>query len=139
MMLRIQTITAILSAGYLVADALQMPNFFAGFKPPQFGGSGTKTNSLQSQVLDAVSFTNNGKDATVDKQKDVIRLIRKLETKFPVSDTLLTDAAQSQALEGTWYLQYTSPCEIGEADSVSTSSLSNEPMNYNLPTRSMHY
>jgi len=120
MMLRIQTFTfycAILSTGLLDANALQMPNFFAGFKPPQFGGSGTQTNSLKSQVLDAVSFTNNGKDATVDIQKNVLRLIRQLETKFPVSDTLLTDAKESQALEGTWYLQYTSPCEIGEADS----------------------
>jgi hypothetical protein len=122
-MMLIQTLTlyaAILAADLLVADALQMPNFFAGFKPPQFGGSATKTNSLQSQVLDAVSFTNNGKDATVDAQKNVLRLVRQLETKFPVSNTLLTDAKQSQALEGTWYLQYTSPSEIGEADSVSS-------------------
>jgi hypothetical protein len=136
-MLRIQTFTlyAILSAGLIVADALQMPNFFAGFKPPQFGAAqtGNPLLQLQSQVLEAVSFTNNGKDATVETQKLVLQLVRQLETKFPVSNTLLTDAKQSQALEGTWYLQYTSPSEIGEADIVSIYIES-----INLPTRRMH-
>jgi hypothetical protein len=124
-MLRMQTFTlyyAILSAGILfAAEALQMPNFFAGFKPPQVAAK-TK-NSLQSQVLKAVSFSNNGKDATLDTQRLVLKLVRQLEKKFPVSKKLLTDAKQSQALEGTWYLQYTSPSDIGEANSVSIESI----------------
>jgi PAP_fibrillin len=66
--------------------------------------------------LQQVSGTNNGKTATPDQQQRVLEQVRQLEKSFPPPSSLLTDAAQAQALEGTWYLQYTSPSDIKDAD-----------------------
>jgi hypothetical protein len=64
-------------------------------------------------VLEAVSFTSNGKTATPEQQGAVLQLVRKLETEAPASSTLLSDPNESKIMDGTWYLQYTSPSEVG--------------------------
>jgi len=70
----------------------------------------------KKQILEAVSFTSNGKTATPEQQAKVLALVRKLETEAPPSDKLLSDPAQAQVIDGTWYLQYTSPSNVGDAD-----------------------
>jgi hypothetical protein len=68
-------------------------------------------------LLDAVSFTNNGKSATLDQQTRVLEIVQRLEADFPPRSDLLTDPDQAkQLLDGPWYLQYTSPSVVGDAD-----------------------
>lgn len=73
----------------------------------------------KAQLLEAVSFTANGKDATPEQQARVLSIVRDLETKFPVSPTLLSNKSELQAVDGTWFLQYTSPSTLEDTDEVS--------------------
>lgn len=67
--------------------------------------------------MEAVSFTNNGKTATTEQQVDVLKRVRQLELARPAPDNLLTDPATAQKLiDGTWYLQYTSPSQVDGVD-----------------------
>lgn len=68
--------------------------------------------------MDAVSFTNNGKSATPAQQTAALQLVRALETAQPPPADLLTNPGKSQALNGTWFLQYTSPSEIESVSSA---------------------
>lgn len=67
-------------------------------------------NAKTDAILAAVSFTGNGKTATVDQQRNVLELVRLLETTAPPPIDLLTK--QAQRLDGNWFLQYTSPSEL---------------------------
>ncbi|GKY92193.1 hypothetical protein MPSEU_000190500 [Mayamaea pseudoterrestris] len=72
---------------------------------------------LKRQLLQSISGTNNGKSATPEQQANVLSLVRQLETEFPAPSNLLTDTSVAKAiLDGTWYLQYTSPSVVGDAD-----------------------
>jgi PAP_fibrillin len=64
--------------------------------------------------LTAVSFTGNGKTATVEQQQNVLQLVRTLELQSRPSTTLLSNPTETerQLLNGTWFLQYTSPSTI---------------------------
>mmetsp|Transcript_14055 Transcript_14055/g.21945 ORF Transcript_14055/g.21945 Transcript_14055/m.21945 type:complete len:312 (+) Transcript_14055:117-1052(+) len=77
-----------------------------------------KIEETKTVLLQAVSFTNNGKDADEDKQREVLKIVRSLEVQKPPSPTFLKDIENDDEegrtlLDGTWYLQYTSPSEIG--------------------------
>ena len=73
---------------------------------------------LQKQaLLEAVSYTANGKEATPEKQASVLQLVQGLESSQPAPAELLSDPALAKKLlDGVWYLQYTSPSQIGDAD-----------------------
>lgn len=43
-------------------------------------------------------------------------MVRELETLAPPSPQLLTDPVEAKLLNGTWYLQYTSPSTVGDTD-----------------------
>lgn len=68
--------------------------------------------SKKKVILEAVSFTSNGKTATPEQQAATLQLVRKLETEAPPSSQLLSDPNEFKILDGTWYLQYTSPSEV---------------------------
>jgi hypothetical protein len=70
-------------------------------------------------LFEAVSFTSNGKTASLQTQKEVMGLVRRLELTAPVSENLLSDPNEAQALDGVWYLQYTSPSTLGLPETVS--------------------
>jgi len=68
-------------------------------------------------LLEAVSFTNNGKTATAEQQVDILKRVRQLELARPAPDNLLTDPTTAKKLiDGTWYLQYTSPSQVEGVD-----------------------
>lgn len=67
-------------------------------------------------LLEAVSFTNNGKDASVETQEKVLRMVREIEKDAPPSQTILSNQEEAMALDGVWYLQYTSPSVVGDPD-----------------------
>jgi hypothetical protein len=115
----VQLVCALLLASLVPSSGLQIqfPKFFGS--PPKSvsdvlrrGPSPAETRA----VLEAVSYTNNGKDATPEQQATVLRLVRSLETKYPPNDRLLVDAKESEILNGVWYLQYTSSSVAGDAD-----------------------
>lgn len=71
----------------------------------------------KQQLLQSISGTNNGKSASPEQQAKVLSIVRDLETKFPAPRNLLTDSDVAMSLlDGTWYLQYTSPSNVGDAD-----------------------
>jgi len=63
--------------------------------------------------LEAISFTNNGKNASPQKQLEVLDMVRTIEKRNPPSPNLLSDPQEAQILDGTWYLHYTSPSDPG--------------------------
>ena len=67
-------------------------------------------------MLEAISFTNNGKSATPAKQAEILNLVGDLETSFPPNEKILMDPKEAGILDGTWFLQYTSSSTAGEAD-----------------------
>lgn len=96
--------------------SFNLPDFFGSLSPKQ-PLSISRTNSIQTQksdILQAISSTNNGKDATPEQQCSILQLVRRLETTQPPPSDILTNPAEAQILNGTWLLQYTSPSEISD-------------------------
>ena len=75
-------------------------------------------------LLEAISFTANGKNASPDLQKRVLAMVAELEENCSVSKTLLSNPSEGQALDGTWFLQYTSPSIIDDDDKFSVRAVS---------------
>lgn len=99
-----------------MVNSFQMPRIF-GFPnskstPPSKVPMSSQVMSLTSQLLKEISGTENGKSATSEKQASVLRIVRQLELKYPPSLKLLSDPKEAEMIDGTWYLQYTSPSEI---------------------------
>ena len=82
--------------------AFEIPNPFKAIQKASPINPIESVSSIKSQLLEAVSFTNNGKDASMEKQRSVLNLVRSLETEAPTPDALLTDAAKAQQLDGVW-------------------------------------
>lgn len=105
-------ITLVLSQSAL---AFQFPNLGGLFKQPgSLDQPPLVTSNKKAELLDAISFTANGKTATLDQQRRVLGIVRELELERPVSPTLLADPAEIKALDGTWFLQYTSPSKVDD-------------------------
>ena len=69
------------------------------------------------ELLQAVSNTANGKGASPEKQSQVLKIVREIEKAKPPSPNLLSDPSLAkELLDGVWFLQYTSPSEVGDAD-----------------------
>lgn len=77
----------------------------------------------KEQLLQAVSFTANGKNASPKTQQQVIDIVNRLETAAQPSPKLLLDPTEAQALDGVWFLQYTSPSIVGNADQFPVSAI----------------
>mmetsp|Transcript_4833 Transcript_4833/g.4556 ORF Transcript_4833/g.4556 Transcript_4833/m.4556 type:complete len:286 (-) Transcript_4833:58-915(-) len=114
---------------------------FQSFKLPNFSflsSPSSKTGGKQQfpleqkklDLLDAISSTNNGKDATVQEQMRVLKMVREIELAQPPSDTLLTNVEEAkELLDGVWYLQYTSPSEIDNDDDTADTDIDGDSNN----------
>jgi hypothetical protein len=104
--------------------AFEMPNLANIFKPPS-GGSPLLFNveKKKAELLEAVSNTDNGKNATPEQQGRVLALVAELEAARPVPDSLLSTPSELKAIDGTWFLQYTSPSQIGDSDEFPVRSI----------------
>jgi len=71
---------------------------------------------LKVDLLQSISNTANGKNASPETQSRVLSIVRELETKSPTSNDLLSNPAKAKQLDGVWYLQYTSPSVVGGED-----------------------
>jgi hypothetical protein len=124
-------LVAAVEHGGFFASAFELPNPFKAFQkgttrkspvqlPSLASAKSAKLAQTKAQLLEAVSFTSNGKDASLERQRTVLNLVRSLEVEAPVTSTLLSDPQQAKRLDGVWYLQYTSPSDIGVPETVRT-------------------
>lgn len=120
-MAQLRILSALLLVSFLSstvsAYTFQLPKFLGGGggSPSKvFGSQKSNINVQKAAILEAVSFTNNGKTATEEQQSDVLRKVRQLETEQPPRS--LDDPEFAKLLDGTWYLHYTSPSIVGDAD-----------------------
>lgn len=98
------------------AAAFDFPKFPTLFKPPKstLTAAGSDLAQNKAELLEAVSFTGNGKTASPEIQARVLSIVREIEKAAPVPDNLLADPSEAERLDGTWFLQYTSPSEVGD-------------------------
>jgi len=76
-----------------------------------------KVTEKRDELLEAISFTGNGKNASPEKQEQVLTIVRDLEIMAEPNVNLLTDLTQAKKLlDGVWYLQWTSPYQVGDKD-----------------------
>lgn len=82
-------------------------------------------------LFTAINGTNNGKTASVEQQQNILNIVRSIELSNPVLS--ISDPAISQLINGTWYLQYTSPSAVASdfktEDDVAPSLPVWEPLN----------
>lgn len=72
----------------------------------------------RKELLLAISNTKNGKDADLETQTRVLKMVKYLEDTVPPPTDLLQDPLSSRELDGVWYLQYTAPSDIDVDDEV---------------------
>ena len=130
--MRLHTFSILIVAAILSAnDAFQLGNVFSRFAPTKDSTpfevpsllnpkKSNELNTAKTELLTAISNTKNGKDADLDKQKQVLSLVNFLETEGAASPTLLTNAAEAKKIDGQWYLQYTQPSELEGVDDIPT-------------------
>lgn len=113
-MTRIAALVAVAIGANQVA-AFEFPKLATIFKPPSpvSTPAGPALEQEKANLLEAISFTQNGKSASIETQARVLSIVRGIEKAAPVPDTLLTDPNEAKDLDGTWFLQYTSPSEVG--------------------------
>lgn len=112
-----------LALGSLETGAsLQLGKVFSKFVNPAIDGpsrilkGGQELETAKVELLSTISSTKNGKEASLETQTGVLRLVNYLETESPASKTLLTNPVEAEAIDGVWYLQYTQPSDIGVSD-----------------------
>lgn len=95
--------------------SFEIGKVFSRLPTLSFPGAGNsnaaQVKTAKNELLKTISATKNGKESPLETQIRVLGLVNYLETKAPVSDSLLTDSTESKAIDGVWYLQYTQPSE----------------------------
>lgn len=65
----------------------------------------TQVTKKRDELLEAISFTSNGKNASPEKQEQVLTIVRDLEILAEPSANLLTDRTEAKKLlDGVWYV-----------------------------------
>jgi hypothetical protein len=82
--------------------------------PSLFNKKATQIKAAKEELIRTISCTKNGKESSLDIQKQVLSLVDFLETNDPASPTLLTDSTEVPIIDGLWYLQYTQPSNLGD-------------------------
>jgi hypothetical protein len=95
-----------------LVQSFNLPSFFKPPSSPNIQSSAPK----ESELLESISFTSNGKNADLETQTRVLKIVRSLEKTFPTSQTLLSNLEEAKILDGDWYLQYTQPSELENID-----------------------
>ena len=103
------------------ACAFQFPSIpFLSSPAKSPGTSSTSFSSSLTQkkeeLLNLVSNTENGKTAAPPLQAKVLSIVREIEKAAPFGS--LSDPNEAKALDGTWYLQYTSPSQLEDEEGL---------------------
>ena len=78
--------------------------------------------------MQLVSFKGNGKTASKSEQQEILRLVGDMEKGFPSGSDLFSDAQKLDLLDGTWFLQYTSPSVVNTDEDSGPGILSEDKM-----------
>lgn len=87
---------------------------FKNFKLPSFISSPSFNKDRiqkEQELLRSIQNTSNGKNASPEKQIEVLSIVSYLESSFP-APPLNSILEPGSILDGNWYLQYTSPSDI---------------------------
>ena len=109
--------------------AFEFPSLPTFFSPRTSSSSpALKFNIAEKkkQLISTISNTNNGKLATVETQREVLKLVREIEKSDPPPADLFSSPELAQQLDGVWYLQYTSPSELEDEGENKAGDDSNE-------------
>lgn len=89
------------------------------FKLPSFPPTPSlNTDRIQKEklLIQSIQNTSNGKNASPEKQIEVLSIVSSLEEAYP-APPLKSILEPGSILDGTWYLQYTSPSEVNDKSS----------------------
>ncbi len=88
--------------------------------PQMFQNTNTITSPSRQQqeadLLQSVSGTQNGKSATMQQQRDILKLVSALETTYPAAPLKEIVDKSPADIDGTWFLQFTCPSELGDVE-----------------------
>jgi hypothetical protein len=73
-----------------------------------------------------VSYKKNGKAASKVEQQEILSVVRDMEKGFSAGSELFSDLQYLDLLDGTWYLQYTSPSVVQLDEETGVEGLSKE-------------
>mmetsp|Transcript_26480 Transcript_26480/g.58051 ORF Transcript_26480/g.58051 Transcript_26480/m.58051 type:complete len:276 (+) Transcript_26480:152-979(+) len=109
-----------------------IPNFL---KPPSVAGGGGNVldSSLaqkEAQLLETISNTQNGRTAAPPTQAKVLSIVREIEKSAPFGS--LSNPEEVKGLDGTWYLQYTSPSQIDNEEELVDTWTPVDPVEYGI-------
>lgn len=99
------------------SSAFQFPNI--SFLPPSKTGASTSSSSLtqkKAELLELVSNTENGKTVAPPLQAKVLSIVREIEKASPFGS--LQNPSEAAAIDGTWFLQYTSPSKLEDEEGL---------------------
>ena len=114
----LQVIAASIVLASPSASAFQFPNI-PFLSAPAKSIASTSSPSLtqkKEELLSLVSNTENGKTAAPPLQAKVLSIVREIEMLLPFGS--LSDPNEAKALDGTWYLQYTSPSQLEDEEGL---------------------
>jgi PAP_fibrillin len=102
------------------SHAWQLGQLFGRIKPPtgEVLVYSLPIAETKAELLSAISDTGNGKNADLETQKRVLKLVKYLEDNAPTPEDLLENPMASSTLDGVWYLQYTAPSDIAMDNEV---------------------
>lgn len=110
---------SLMSGQGLSLKNFKLPSFMTPTSPSSTSKSVNK--SQQEQLLiKAISNTSNGKNASLETQRKVLSIVSSLEESFP-APPLNSILQPGSMLDGTWFLQYTSPSELNDESSSDSS------------------
>ena len=115
----------------------KIPNIFQS--PANTNNDGTTTSTTRSQqesmLLEKINNTQFGKSATIAQQRQVLQLVSDLEQTYPsknLNDIIGSSASPSDKntdkdlLDGTWYLQFTSPSVLEDEEGNNENTENND-------------
>lgn len=103
-----------------------LPTFFSPRTSLPSPAARFSITEKKKNLLSTISNTNNGKSATIETQREVLKLVRDIEKSNPPPADLLSSPELAQQLDGVWYLHYTSPSELEDVDGDKTGDESTE-------------
>jgi len=98
------------------SSAFQFPTIpFLGAAPGTSTSSSSGLTQKKAELLNLVSNTENGKTAAPPLQAKVLSIVREIEKAAPFGSL---SSPEAKALDGTWYLQYTSPSQLVDEEGL---------------------
>lgn len=118
--LLLAVLTLLMSETGYAFQSFQLPKLF---QPPTNNNASRKQK--EQMLLDSISNTENGKSATLSQQREILNLVSNLEQTYtpPSLSKILED--EPDLIDGTWFLQYTSPSNIEDLESDNSWTVEN--------------